>query len=133
GYASHPRGDTGARARAADAVLPGLDLRALRPGARDAAEGDDAFLSPLAVRGGEALRLLDHGQLPRGLWPVCVQWDPVQPRVADSRRNLRHAEDHAGPGADQARPTGPALPGQSRRAARLGSCARLRRGAVADA
>ena len=54
-----------------------------------------AFLSALALRRGEALRLLDHGQLPRGLRHVRLQRHPVQPRVAAPRRDLRHAQDHA--------------------------------------
>ena len=57
-------------------------LRAVRPGAGDAAEGDHAVLSAQPVRGGQALRLLDHGELPRGLRHVRLQRHPVQPRVA---------------------------------------------------
>ena len=37
------------------------------------------FYPTLALRRGQALRLLDHGQLPRSLWPVCLQRHPVQP------------------------------------------------------
>ena len=44
------RGDPHPRAREEDALLPGLDLRAVRPGAGDAADGDDAVLSALALR-----------------------------------------------------------------------------------
>ncbi len=69
----HPRHGEG------DAVLPGLDLGALRPGAGGAAAGDHAVLSALALRRGQALRLLDHGELPRGLRHVCLQRHPVQP------------------------------------------------------
>ena len=94
---------------------------------------DHAVLSALALRRGQALRVLDHGQLPRGLRHVRLQRHPLQPRVADPRRDLRHAQDHARAGAHQARPAGLPLPRQPRRAARLGPCARLRRGAVADA
>ena len=43
---------------------------------------DHAVLSALALRGGQALRLLDHGQLPRGLRHVRLQRHPVQSRVA---------------------------------------------------
>ena len=43
---------------------------------------DDAVLSALALRGGQALCLLDHRQLPRGLWHACVQ---------------RHLFNHEGP------------------------------------
>ena len=56
---------------------------------------DHAVLSALALRRGQALRLLDHGELPRGLRHVRLQRHPVQPRVADPRRDLRHAQDHA--------------------------------------
>ena len=49
-----------------DALLSGLDLRDVRQGAGDSAEGDDAVLSALALRRGQGLRVLDHGQLPRG-------------------------------------------------------------------
>ena len=77
-----------------DALLSGLDLRALRQGAGDAADGDHAVLSALALRGGQALRLLDHGQLPRGLWHVRLQRHPLQPRVAAARRDLRDPQDH---------------------------------------
>ena len=51
----------------------------------------------------------------------------------DARRNLRHAQDHARRRRDPARPAGQALSRQSRRQARLGPCARLCRGHVADA
>jgi len=40
----------------------------------------NAVLSALALCGGETLRLLDHGQLSRGLWHVCLERNPVQPR-----------------------------------------------------
>ena len=78
-----------------DAVLSGLDLGALRPGAGSAAEGDDAVLSALALWRRQALRLLDHGELPRGLRHVRLERHPVQSREPDPRRNLRHAQDHA--------------------------------------
>ena len=84
----HPRHGEG------DAVLPGLDLRALRPGAGDPAEGDDAVLSALALRRRQALRLLDHGELPRSLRHVRLERHPVQPREPDPRRDLRDPQDH---------------------------------------
>ncbi|MGY4464030.1 hypothetical protein ACVWYI_008043 [Bradyrhizobium sp. LB13.1] len=61
------RGDPHPRPGEGDPVLPGLDLRALRPRSGDPAEGDHAVLSALALWRGEALRLLDHGELPRSL------------------------------------------------------------------
>ena len=57
-----------------------------------------AVLPALAVRRGQALRLLDHGELPRGLRHVRLQRHPVQPRVAAARRDLRHPQDHPRPG-----------------------------------
>ena len=49
--------------------------------------------SPYAVRQG--LRLLDHGELPRGLRHVRLQRHPLQPREPAPRRDLRDAQDHA--------------------------------------
>ena len=62
-----------------DALLPGEHERAVRPGAGDAAEGNNAVLPAQPLRRGQDVRLLDHGELPRGLWPVCLQRHPVQP------------------------------------------------------
>ena len=49
------------------AVLPGLDLGDVRPGAGGAAARDHAVLPAQPLRRRQALRLLDHGELPRGL------------------------------------------------------------------
>ena len=97
--AAHAGGDPHARAGRKDALLPGLDLGDVRQGAGDAAARDHAVLSALALWRGQALRLLDHGELPRGLRHVRLQRHPVQPRIADPRRDLRDAQDHARPGA----------------------------------
>jgi hypothetical protein len=86
-----------------------------------------------ALCGGQALRLLDHRQLPRGLRPVRLQRHPLQPREPAARRDLRDAQDHARHGAHRAGPAGLCLPGQPGLAARLGPCTRLRADAVADA
>ena len=51
-------------------LLPGVELRDVRQGARDAAERGDAVLSAQPLRGGEGLRPLDHGELPRELRPA---------------------------------------------------------------
>ena len=67
---------------------------------------DDAVLPALALRRRQALRLLDHGQLPRGLRDVRLQRHPLQPRVPPSGRDLRHAQDHPGRRADRARAAG---------------------------
>ena len=62
------------------------------------------------------------------------QRDPVQPRVAAPRRDVRDPQGHArrSPRSSPAR-SEQALPRQPRRAARLGLRARVRRGDVADA
>ena len=90
---------------------------------RDAAEGNHAVLSAQSLCGGEALRLLDHGELPRGLRHARLERHPVQPRGPDPRRDLRHAQDHARGRRHRMRPAGQALHRQSRRQARLGPCA----------
>ena len=43
-----------------------------------AAERNDAVLPALPLRGGEALCLLDHGELSRGLWHARLERHPVQ-------------------------------------------------------
>ena len=84
------RGHSPSRAGKKDPLLPGLDVRTLRQGRRDAAIGDDPVLPALAICRGQDLRLLDNRQLPRSLRPVRLQRHSLQPRVADSRRDLRH-------------------------------------------
>jgi len=59
-------------------------------------------------------RLLDHRQLPRGLRLLCLQRDPVQPRVAHPGRDLRHPQGDARAGAHRPRAAGLPLPGQPR-------------------
>ena len=49
-HAAHARGDPHPRPGEEDALLSGVDLRAVRPGAGDAADGDHALLSALALR-----------------------------------------------------------------------------------
>ena len=66
--------------------------------------------SPYARR--QAVRLLDHRQLPRGLRHVCLQRHPLQPREPAARRDLRHPQDHARAGAHRARPAGLPVPRQ---------------------
>ena len=65
-----------------------------------------AVLSAQPLRGGQALCLLDHGELPRGLRHARLERHPVQPRIADPRRDLRHPQDHARGGGDRARLAG---------------------------
>ena len=103
-HAAHPRSDPhpGARRRRRASTRP----RPPRCSARCRKfrrRGNHAFLPALALWRGEALRLLDHGQLSRGVWHVRLQRHPLQPRIADPRRNLRDAQDHARPGAHPAR------------------------------
>ena len=65
---------------------------------------DDAVLPAQPLRRRQGVRPLHHGQLPRELRPVRLLGHPVQPRVAAARPGVRHAQDHARRGADQARP-----------------------------
>ena len=60
------------------AFLSGLDIRAVRQ-RRAATERDHAVSAAQPLRGGETLRLLDHRQLSRGLWPARVERYSVQP------------------------------------------------------
>ncbi len=114
-----------------DPLLPGQHLGALRR--RPAAPvRDHALPAAEPLRHGQALRLLDHPQLPRRLRPVRQQRHPVQPREPPPRRDLRHPQDQPRGRRDRARPAGPALDGQPRRPARLGPRPRLCRGHVAD-
>ena len=85
-------------------LLPGLELGDVR---RDpaAAERGDAVLPALAVRRRQGVRLLDDPELPRGLRHVRGQRDPVQPRVAAPRGDLRDPQDHPG-GRARSRPAG---------------------------
>ncbi len=74
------RGD--ARSLPRGALLPGLLVGDVRQGARGAPDGDDAVLSPLALRRGQGIRALHHCQLPRVIRPARDQRDTFQPRVA---------------------------------------------------
>ena len=94
---------------------------------------DDAVPPAQPLRVAKVAALLGDGQLPRGVRHVRRQRDPLQPRVAAPRRDLRHPQDHPRRGPDQGRAAGQALPRQPRRQARLGLRPRLRRGDVADA
>ena len=115
------------------ALLPGVVVGALRPGARGPATREHALLPAQPVRRGEGVCFLHHTQLPRGLRDLRGQRDPLQPRVAAPRRDLRHAQDHSRREPDLARNAGPSLPRQPRRKTGLGLRGRLRRGHVAHA
>ena len=124
------RGDP--RGRREPALLPGVIVGDVRRGAA-AAERADAVPPAQPLRRRQGRRLLGDGQLPRGLRHVRRQRDPLQPRVAAARRDLRHPQDHPRRRPDRSRAAGQALPRQPRRPARLGLRARLRRGDVDDA
>ena len=66
------------RPRNANPFLSGVDVRTLWPGPGDTAARGHAVLPEVALRGGEALRPLDHDQLPRILWNLCLQRHPLQ-------------------------------------------------------
>ena len=94
---------------------------------RAAAERDDARSTRVARTRGEALRPLDHGELPRGVRPhACngILFNHESPRRGETfvtRKITRAVARSAGLQDD-------ALPGQPGRAARLGLRARVRRG-----
>jgi hypothetical protein len=93
-HAAPARGHAHPRTRAHDAVLPGVDVRAVRQGAAVAAERGDAVLPALALRRRQALRLLDHGQLPRGV-RITRAAASCSTTSRRARRDLRDAQDHA--------------------------------------
>ena len=103
GHAAPAGSDPHSRPGKKTALLSGLDLGAVRQGAGDAAERDHAVLSAQPLCRGQALCLLDHGELPRGLWHARLQRHPVQSREPAARRDLRHPQDHPRRGRDQAR------------------------------
>ena len=74
-----------------DALLSGLDFGALWKGSDHPSERGDAILSALSIRGRQALCLLDHRQLPRGLRDPRFERHSLQPREPNSRRNFRDA------------------------------------------
>ena len=94
GHAAPARGGAHPGPGRAHALLSGLDLGAVRPGAGAAAR-DHAVLPAQPLCGRQALRVLDHGQLPRGLRPSRLERHPVQPREPAARRDLRHPQGHA--------------------------------------
>ena len=82
--------------------------------------------------GGEVYASWIPRQLPRGLWFLRLQWNPVQPRDPDPRRDFVTRKITRAPRPIAGRP-GLSLPRQPQRQARLGPQPRLCRGAVADA
>ena len=88
------------------ALLPGLHQRDVRPRAGGPAARDHALLPAQPLRRRQGLRLLDHGELPRGLRHARQQRHPLQPREPHPRRDLRDAQDHARRGAHRPGPRG---------------------------
>ncbi|QVV68750.1 GDP-mannose 4,6-dehydratase [Synechococcus sp. LA31] len=133
GHPAHPGSRADARPHPENSHLPSQHQRALRPRAGDTPEGVHPLLPAQPLWGGQALRLLDHCELPRGLWDVCLQRHPVQSRKPTPRRNLRDPQDHPRPGADRCGAGAVLVHGQPRLPARLGSRPRLCGDAVAHA
>ena len=77
---ARPRGD--ARGVPGGPLLPGVELGDVRHGPGDAADREDPLLPALAVRRGEGLRPLDHGELPRVLRPFRLLRHTLQPRIS---------------------------------------------------
>ncbi len=73
------------------------------------------------VRRREALRPLDHGELPRVLRPLRGQRHPLQPRVAAPGHRIRHPQGHRRGGPDQAWPRDRTAPRQPRRRSATGA------------
>ena len=55
--------------------LPSFHIRTLRPGAGDPAKRTNTLSPAQSLWSSQALRLLDHRELPRGLRHVCLQWN----------------------------------------------------------
>ena len=128
-----PRARSRPQRQPEDPLLPGLVQRDVRPGARSAADRDDAVLSAQPVRRLEGVRPLHHRQLSRELRPVCVLGHPLQSRIAAPRHRVRDAQGHRRRRPHQARPRRQADARQPRRVPRLGLRRRLRPRHVADA
>ena len=92
-----------------------------------------AVLSSLAVRRGEALRLLADPQLSRGLRHVRGQRDPLQPRVAAPWRDVRDPQDLPGCCARSSWATSTRCTSATSTPSATGVRTRVRRGHVAHA
>ena len=86
------------------ALLPGELVRDVRQGHRDAAAREHRLLSAVALRRGQGVRPLDHGELPRVLRALRGERHPVQPRVAAPRDRVRDPQGHRRRRPHQARP-----------------------------
>ena len=89
----HARGHS--RREPEDPLLPGVLLGDVREGRERPAGRADEVPPAQPVRRREAVRPLDHGQLPRVLRPLRGLGNPLQPRVAAARHRVRDAQDHA--------------------------------------
>ena len=74
-------------------LLPGVQSSEMFGKVQAVPQAEDTpVLPPLALRGGEAVRPLDHHQLPRELRDVLRERHPVQPRERAPRPRVRHAQ-----------------------------------------
>ena len=96
-------------------ILPGVYLGAVRQRRGVSSERANAVPAPKPLWRGKAVRVLDHGELPRSVRDARLQRNPVQPRGAIARRNVRHAQDHARRRGDRTGPRGKAISRESRR------------------
>ena len=124
--AAPARGAAYLEPRRRSALLPGIDVGALRQRPGGPPGRDNPVPAPQSLRRGQALRPLDHGELPPCLRYSRLQRHRVQPRGTRAWRDLRHPQDHPGGRCDRPRKAGSHLSGQPRRPARLGPRARLR-------
>ena len=124
------RADTGHGEGVPD--LPGVHVGVVRVGAGGAPKGDHAVLSPLAVWGGEAVRVLDYEELPGGVRDVRRERDSFQPRERAAGRDVRDPENHNRRLPYRTGVPGQAVPGEPGRPAGLGICEGLCGVHVAD-
>ena len=89
--------------RAADPVLSGLEFGDVRQGPRSPAARDHAVPSAVTLRLRQGVRSLDDRELPRELRHARLVRHPLQSREPQTRRDLRHPEDHPRGRSHQAR------------------------------
>ena len=98
---AHARGDP--PGQPAHPILPGVVERDVRPGARGAADRDDAVSPAQPIRRRQGVRTLHHRELSRELRALRVLGNPVQPRVAAAREGVRDPQDQRRRGTHRAR------------------------------
>ena len=101
--------------------------------AGDAAKRDHALSSAQPVWREQAVRSLDHGELPRSLRLVRLLRHSLQSRIAAAWTRVRYPQGDARTGAGGPRQAGRPLSRQSRSVAGLGLCRGICRGHVDDA